>query len=352
MSSRLLTATLFLALLGAACSKPASEAPAGEGPTGGTTPPTETTSSTPATTPSPTQTTPVKAEPVKVTTGHSPAGGTATEAHWLHDPEKAKQLAKAENKDILLLFTGSDWCPPCKRLEREVFKKPEFAQYASEKLVLVELDFPRRKQLPLEDRKRNDLWKRHYGVSSFPTVLMTDTDLRAYAKTGFRAGGPANYQKHLDALIETRVLRDRLLTRADSATGLERARLIDQAIESLPRGMPRHSHGDLVDEILDLDPGVAGELRSKHLLARRRSQIEGHMAAKQLDDARLLIDDLLAELAPTGDVAQELFYMRAQTNLMVGDTEEAIFDLEAALAEKPEGPKARMIQRLLERHAG
>jgi thiol-disulfide isomerase/thioredoxin len=61
---------------------------------------------------------------------------------WLDDLEKAKTQAKAENKKILLDFTGSDWCGWCKKLDKEVFSQQAWKEYAAKHLVLVEVDFP------------------------------------------------------------------------------------------------------------------------------------------------------------------------------------------------------------------
>ncbi|MDG1833377.1 MAG: thioredoxin family protein, partial [Verrucomicrobiota bacterium] len=64
---------------------------------------------------------------------------------WLTNIEKAKEVAKKEGKAVLVEFTGSDWCPPCKALKKNVFNSNEFKAYAKKHLVLVELDFPRDK---------------------------------------------------------------------------------------------------------------------------------------------------------------------------------------------------------------
>ena len=65
-------------------------------------------------------------------------------AEWLTDLPKALDKAKAENKMVLMDFTGSDWCPPCKALHKTVLTSPEFEAYAQTNLVLVEVDFPNR----------------------------------------------------------------------------------------------------------------------------------------------------------------------------------------------------------------
>ncbi len=50
----------------------------------------------------------------------------AAESVWLTDLPKAQAQAKAENKLVLLDFTGSDWCIWCIKLDTDTFSKPEF----------------------------------------------------------------------------------------------------------------------------------------------------------------------------------------------------------------------------------
>ena len=83
----------------------------------------------------------------------------ASEATWLTDLPKAQAQAKAEKKIVLMDFTGSDWCPPCKALHKNVFSTQEFQEYAAKNLVLVEVDFPRAKQQTEELRKPIRSWR-------------------------------------------------------------------------------------------------------------------------------------------------------------------------------------------------
>ena len=78
-----------------------------------------------------------------------------SKAKWMDDYEAAVKLAKAENKLLLLDFTGSDWCGWCIKLKKEIFDQKEFVAYAEENLVLVELDFPRKKKLTESLQKQN-----------------------------------------------------------------------------------------------------------------------------------------------------------------------------------------------------
>ena len=92
---------------------------------------------------------------------------------WLTDLDAAKAQGVKENKPVLVDFTGSDWCPPCKSLHKVVFESPEFAAAAS-LYVLVELDFPRNKPQTPELKAKNREWQQKYAVSSFPTILLLD----------------------------------------------------------------------------------------------------------------------------------------------------------------------------------
>ena len=109
----------------------------------------------------------------------------AEKAHWLTDFEAAKTQAHSENKLLLLNFTGSDWCPPCMMLEKRVFSKPEFAAYAAKHLVLLELDFPRRKELPAEQVAANTKLAQAYGIEGFPTVIVLDQNVKPLGKFGY-----------------------------------------------------------------------------------------------------------------------------------------------------------------------
>jgi thioredoxin-related protein len=77
------------------------------------------------------------------------------QAQWFTDYNAALKKAQAENKSVLINFTGSDWCPPCMRLKAEVFDKYEFKKYAHDNLILLEIDFPRRIDQPPGVRAAN-----------------------------------------------------------------------------------------------------------------------------------------------------------------------------------------------------
>ncbi len=98
----------------------------------------------------------------------------AADGWILDDMEAARRQAAEQNKGIIIDFTGSDWCMPCRNLKATVLSQADFIQKASADFVLVELDFPRgRKQSP-EVKEANNKLSESYGVSGFPTVVFTD----------------------------------------------------------------------------------------------------------------------------------------------------------------------------------
>jgi thioredoxin-related protein len=97
---------------------------------------------------------------------------TESKLVWQTDLVKAHQLSQATKKPIFAFFTGSDWCGWCKKLQKDVYAKPEFVAWAEKNVILLELDFPRMKQLPPELAQQNNSLQQFFKVSGFPTVWM------------------------------------------------------------------------------------------------------------------------------------------------------------------------------------
>jgi protein disulfide-isomerase len=122
---------------------------------------------------------------------------------WLTDFEKAKQTAEELKRPILLDFTGSDWCGWCIKLDKEVFSKKEFKDFAKDNLVLFMADFPRNKKQQSEaEKKQNEALMEKYGARGFPTIFLLKADGEVIAKTGYKPGGAAAYVKHLQELLK------------------------------------------------------------------------------------------------------------------------------------------------------
>ena len=93
---------------------------------------------------------------------------------WLTNWEEAKKTAAKEKKDILIDFTGSDWCGWCIKLKNEVFTKDQFKKEAPKDFVLLELDFPRSKPQAPELKKQNASLRDRFGIQGYPTIMLVD----------------------------------------------------------------------------------------------------------------------------------------------------------------------------------
>lgn len=125
------------------------------------------------------------------------------ESLWMHDFEAAKAKAVKEGKPIFINFTGTDWCGWCIKLEKEVFSKKAFQDYAKENLVLVEVDFPRKKEQTAELKEQNKKLDKEYGVEGYPTLYLLDAQGKKLTEDiGYREGGPEAYVAHLKSLLK------------------------------------------------------------------------------------------------------------------------------------------------------
>lgn len=115
---------------------------------------------------------------------------------WKYNFEEAKKIASEENKNIIMIFSGSDWCAPCMRLEKNIWQSEEFIKEASEKWVLLKLNFPRKKanQLSPEQTNHNrSLAEKFNREGSFPLVVVMTPSGKVLGKFGFKNITPTDY---------------------------------------------------------------------------------------------------------------------------------------------------------------
>jgi len=121
-------------------------------------------------------------------------------AGWEDDYDKAVAKAKAENKMVLLDFTGSDWCGWCMKLDKEVFSKADFKTFAKDNLVLVTVDFPNAKKLSRKTEKQNEELKGQYKASGYPTLVLADADGKEVHRIGgYKADALEDLKKAVEA---------------------------------------------------------------------------------------------------------------------------------------------------------
>ena len=119
---------------------------------------------------------------------------------WHTDLNKAIEISIESEKPLFMFFTGSDWCGWCIRLQKEVFFKSDFVKWAKENLVLVELDFPRRKKLEESLKQQNENLRQMFAVRGYPTgwfvvpeIEENKVNFKRLGSQGYVAGGPKNW---------------------------------------------------------------------------------------------------------------------------------------------------------------
>ncbi len=277
-------------------------------------------------------------------------------AHWGQDFEAAKQTARRDNRDVLLLFTGSDWCPPCMALEKNVLREPEFDAWLRQRFEPVVVDFPRRDPAAMRrvrDAARNQRLSAEVfaeAVEGYPTLLLTDADGRPYAQ---ECGGMERDELRawLGAAISQRDERDGLISAIGAATGAAKARAIQRAVtyvQKLDRKLAAHRHyaADLrtwAQQARDADPDNtvgAGELAFVVHWARR-----AEAATKLPADAtrdRALVDEFATwregHRWHNAERAAFLHEYAASLRLGLGESAAALAELSAGLAAQPPDP--------------
>jgi thiol-disulfide isomerase/thioredoxin len=129
-----------------------------------------------------------------------PQAAQIAPGQWTTDYAAALNQAKVQKRKVALLFTGSDWCPWCKRLEGEILSTPTFVAYAKSDLVLVMLDFPRQTQQPPETAAQNQKLQQQYSIDGYPTVIVLNSAGQKVGTLGYQEGGPGPFVNKLKGM--------------------------------------------------------------------------------------------------------------------------------------------------------
>jgi thioredoxin-related protein len=127
---------------------------------------------------------------------------------WYTDINQVYKASAQSKKPVFAFFTGSDWCGWCKRLQATVFSKQEFKDWAKKNVILLELDFPRRTQLPEALAKQNEELRNFFQVQGYPTVWLFNMTKDAQNKYSIAGLGSTGYPraeggKEAQAFIES-----------------------------------------------------------------------------------------------------------------------------------------------------
>lgn len=271
---------------------------------------------------------------------------------WENDWTAARQRAAREGKDLLMEFTGSDWCPPCISIRKNVFEREEFAHAAGNVFVLVEIDFPERVKQTEEVGRQNEQLEQRYAVATYPTIVFADREGRPY----YAFSGDRSLEGMLAEIERANRIREgfaKTMAAIESSPVIEKYRLAGLVLAPLPRAMARAYYRDLVEELIHHDAANASGLAVEFKFARQE-----HLISELVTSLRPMIDkDPDAALQQLGDfdkqtellpeARQLLYYRMGDLLVYLGRPDEAVATIRRAIDIMPGSLRAQRYGKVL-----
>lgn len=174
---------------------------------------------------------------------------------WHTRYKPAVDEAKQTGKDLLIVYTGTEWIDICRIFERDILSQEAFLNPVSEKYSLVKLEYPENNRLPANLAREYQLLKDAYRIRGFPMVVVTDPEGKPFGVNGFQPISAGDYAKIMLAMLKGKEIRDSAAKRASSLKGIEKAEALIEAIPDLPGTLSARYYKDRMKEVIELDPG-------------------------------------------------------------------------------------------------
>lgn len=240
---------------------------------------------------------------------------------WLTDFEEAKNLAKTEKKDVYLVFTGSGWSQSCERLEEQVLSQLSFQETLTQSFVLLRIDLPLRSNLPKEVKAKKKTLAERFRVETYPSSFYLDASGRPYFReVGVLSLKVGKYAAHVLSQQKEKQIRDALLKQSDQSEGMVRARLIVEALSTLPRDSVTTFYEDQINELERLDPEDTLKFTKSRKLDAALSKLDQDMNRlfnhQSFDQLIEKVDLFLRTSQPKGEARQQAlaYKMNAYAN--------------------------------------
>ena len=264
---------------------------------------------------------------------------------WLTDMDAAKKEAAERKKNLMIEFTGSDWCPPCMQLRANVFSKPDFQKEAQKNFVLLELDYPRSKEQSAEVKAANQKLAEQYGVTGFPTVVFADASGKPFG--GFVGGRPREdvMKAMQDALKNKEALQAAEANVAKASTDEAKVAALMEVLKLAPKDYVDNFYGDVKAEIKKLDKDDKSGLKAADAhadqLKKEQKEVQDYLAGKMTANTTPAEALQVVKSYPNRDkllpeTQQELLMMEFGTFLnSTGDVDGAVLILDKVAELKP-----------------
>jgi len=290
--------------------------------------------------------------------GESPPDANDAESIWLVSYKEARNRARKEGMSILMEFTGSDWCPPCKALHKNVLVKDAFVKEMPKKFVLLKLDNPRdkSKQTPEEIEQYKEMSAR-YKITGVPSIILADKAGKPYHKqSGYSNQAAEDWVKDIVSKSAILKQRDEIIGKSREAKGIEKAKLIDKALGLVDMELVATHYGKMIERIIKLDGDDSAGLKTKYEGALSTAEVKGALQeiiksgrGKEPDVLIKSIDQLIQDKKPKGEALQDALYLKSKFFFVKKDKDRAKVILDEALKIAPDSKRGKEISGLLNR---
>jgi thioredoxin-related protein len=268
---------------------------------------------------------------------------------WTTDFAAAQAKAKSEKKYLLMAFTGSDWCGPCKALKAKVFDSEQFKAAISTRFVLVDLDFPHKIKLAEELKKQNAKLAARFEIKGFPTVVLLDAEDHLIAqKVGGSVDAPG-YIKTIEGFVDAYEAIVKLKQELAKAQGLNRAKVLDQLVDAQTK--LNGSSDELLPwskEVVTLDPDNKSGLGTKHAILLAMAECKTLREAKKNSEAKAVVEKILSLPGVTGQQKQDAYATQSDICDSQHDFTDAVALLNKAIEAAADSSKVADLKKKLE----
>ncbi len=293
--------------------------------------------------------------------------GTAAALPEYPTTEAALTAVAADQRNIMLDFTGTDWCTACMHLKDKIIGSADFEQALGDKLVLVEVDFPRtpalREQTTPEEWERRENMLASYNLEALPSVVLLDAAGLPYGVIRGTRPKPADYIPLIQEAMAVREARDLALQKAAPLQGIDKARALAAALELLPAEC-RDKYADVIREITALDPADTLGYRGKADITGRRvrqlnalraltASFAGKLSAAEVQESIAQLDAFLAQADLVPEARQRALLSKAESYALLRDYTNQVRYMREGMEADPDsrrGQKARRDLDFLEKH--
>ncbi len=263
---------------------------------------------------------------------------------WRTNFDAALAEAQQSGKDLLVDFTGSDWCGWCIRLDEEVFEHEAFLTEAQKKYVLVKIDFPMDKSQQSKDlQAQNKALQQRYEVEGYPTIILLDSMGEQYGRTGYHEGGVDAYLSHLATFKDGPQRRDAALARIQELQGVAQSESIVSLLnDELASTLSGQQQQELYSLLIANDPenkrGDKLKYSIEHILGELRE-------TQDMEQAEEKLQFLLPMSAETPDQRQLIYYFLAGISMELQKDQDIVRTyLEKAVSVATDSALAKKIQ--------